>query len=78
MMIVADFEDRVLLAHEYLSKRYEQRGNFLSDSDVMDAADLFTVDVRADADSDDLWVTTGVDHDALLYRLFADLEGTAT
>lgn len=39
-----DFEDRFLLAREWLVKRYEDREHFLSDSDVLDAADLFTFD----------------------------------
>lgn len=44
-MIAAEplpFEDRLQFATEELRKTYEDRGNFLSDSDVYDAAEMWT------------------------------------
>lgn len=61
-------EDRVELADEFLRMRFERDG-FLSDSDLLDAVDLFTTSVRADDDSDEPWVDAA-DHDALCEELY--------
>lgn len=39
-----DYFDRYLLALEHLRLRWERRGEFLSDDDVFNAADLFTTE----------------------------------
>lgn len=63
------FEDRVALVHAHLALRYERRGSFLSDDDLLDAAELFTVDMREGGD----WVNGHADYDALVARLFVDV-----
>jgi hypothetical protein len=54
--MTVSYEDRLLLAVEWLAMRFEQRDNFLADSDLIDAAELFTTSERAPDDWDEPWV----------------------
>lgn len=61
------FEDRLTLAHAHLAARYEARGNFLSDDDLLDAANLFTTSVFREDECD--W--SDGDRERLVEALFA-------
>lgn len=61
------FEDRPALAHAHLGVVFERRGNFLSDDDLLDAADLFTTSVFREDEAD--W--SDGDRERLIEALFA-------
>ena len=62
-----DFNDRLTLVHAHLAAVYERRGNFLSDDDLLDAADLFTTSVFREDEAD--W--SDGDRERLIEALFA-------
>lgn len=43
------YEDRLTEATEWLAARYVERGDFLSDSDILDAAERYSIDWHPDA-----------------------------
>ncbi len=61
------FEDRLALAYAHLGVVFERRGNFLSDDDLLDAADLFTTSVFREDEAD--W--SDGDRERLIEALFA-------
>lgn len=63
------FDDRLSIALERVRLVYERRGNFVSDSDLLDTADLFTTD---ELGPDGLYPEDG-DRDALLDHLYAEV-----
>lgn len=67
--VALPFPERVWMGIEALRMRYEARDGFLSDDDVLDAADAWTVSVRdADEDSETGWI----DGDDADYRKLVD------
>lgn len=72
----ASYDDRFAEALAWLAVRYEERGEFLSDSDILDAADKFTTSVRGAATDPEPWTLpdNGADHD----RLVEDLDIACT
>lgn len=65
------FDDRLLLAQERLVLTYAERDNFLSDDDVLDAADEFTTSVRSDDEDADDYYADDSDYVRLRAALFA-------
>lgn len=63
------YDDRRTEALDYLAERYVERGNFLSDSDLMDAAERYSIDWNPEADID----TPRPDYDRLVGDLYETL-----
>jgi hypothetical protein len=70
------FKDRALLAFTWLIMRSEERENFLSDSDLLTAADLFTVDPVYGYDEDPA-DRDREDYHELVYELDTQLQDRA-
>lgn len=63
------YEQRLQEAVEYLAVRYEERDNFLSDSDLLDAAERYSIDWHPDAPID----CPRPDFDRMILDLYAIL-----
>lgn len=63
------YDDRLTEAVQYLADRYVERGNFLSDSDILDAAERYAVDWHPDAPVD----CPRPDYDRLVNDLYESL-----
>jgi hypothetical protein len=70
-----NYEDRLTLAIDFLIMRFEKRDNFLTDSDVLDAAEAYTTDDYTVLMSGDDWESADIaDYESLRDDMFDHIE----